>query len=274
MPELPEVETIVRGLQQEVIGSRIVGVIVREDMLLANRDQKKFIETIAGRVIKSVKRRGKYIIIGLSGNYSLVIHLRMTGKLLIKPSEAGFDKHSHVIFRLEGDRDLRFNNIRKFGRIYVVEGDNWQQAGSLSELGPEPLAHDFTVDKFKERISRRTTGIKSLLLKQDFIAGMGNIYTDEALYRAGISPYRSADSLTDKEITALYQAIRKVLKLGIKYNGTTFSDYVNSNGESGEFQEKLQVYQHDGEDCARCHHTIQKDKIAGRGSHFCPNCQR
>ncbi len=274
MPELPEVETIVRGLRGEIVNRIIQSVIVRDDTVIAVPDKKSFKNELSNRRIKKIRRRGKYIIIELSKNKNLVVHLRMTGKLLIKNKSATYDKHTHVIFQLDNDCELRFNNIRKFGRLYLFDDTQWHKAGSLDSLGPEPLAADFTLEKFKKLFKNRKGLLKPLLLNQKFIAVLGNIYADEALFIAAISPERKANTLDDQELEKLYYAIKTVLKKAIKFCGTSFSDYVNSKGEMGSFQNLLNVYQKEGEKCPCCGSEIQKKKIAGRSSHFCESCQQ
>ena len=274
MPELPEVENVVLGLKNRIKNYIITSVRIKEPGLIAYPELKKFKKQIKNRKISDISRRGKYILIHLLENKIMVIHLRMTGKLLVKPSNEPLTKHTHVIFKLNHKSDLRFNNIRKFGRIYLIDSDNYEAAGGLSELGPEPLASDFNFSDFEKLFEGRTAKIKSLLLNQKFIAGLGNIYTDEVLYRSGIHPKRKADTIAKEELEKLYKYIRKILKLGIKYNGTTFSDYVNAFGEKGRFQEKLKVYQKEGEKCNKCGEIIVKDKVAGRSTYFCPTCQK
>lgn len=274
MPELPEVETIVIGLRELITGYTIENIIVREANLIAFPGVEDFKNELWEKTIKAVERRGKYILIELNGNKTLVIHLRMTGRLLVKSRELEYDKHTHIIFQLDRDLDLRFHNLRKFGRLYLIDNDDYGFAGGLADLGPEPLSTEFTLDKFMDAISKRKANIKSLLLKQNFIAGLGNIYTDEALFLAHISPERSSNSLSEKEIADLYSSIRKVLKRGIELKGTSFSDYRNAKGEKGSFQKELKVYQQEGKGCINCGHMILKKKIAGRGTHYCPNCQK
>lgn len=274
MPELPEVETIVRGLRDLILGKEIIDLKIREERVIGFPGAKDFIKGVKGKKILNVKRRGKYIIIILEEKKEVVVHLRMTGQLLIKPRYLPFDKHTHVIFELNDNMDLRFNNVRKFGRLYFVDDGEWERVGGLAKLGPEPLSDDFTLDKFTKSIRKRKGNIKSLLLNQSFIAGMGNIYTDEALFLSRISPLRRADTLNEREIKELYQAIRKVLNMGIESGGTTFSDYLNANGEKGSFQDYLKVYNRKGENCLICNTPIIKAQIAGRSTHYCPNCQR
>lgn len=273
MPELPEVETIVRGLRDLITGHKINQVWVREPKLIVFPAEDEFKRQLNGREVIALNRRGKYILINLEGGKTLVVHLRMTGKLLVKPREIDVDKHTHIIFELDNGMDLRFHNVRKFGRVYLVDTGSWQEAGGLAELGPEPLSDKFTLTELKNRIKGRKMMIKSLLLNQKFIAGLGNIYTDEALFRAGISPKRRADTLSDEELERLYRAIRRVLELGIEYGGTTFSDYLDARGKQGEFQKKLLVYRQTGENCPQCGHEIIREKIGGRSSHYCPGCQ-
>ena len=274
MPELPEVENVVLGLKNRIKNYIITSVRIKEPALIAYPELKEFKKQIKNRKIANITRRGKYILIHLLENKIMVIHLRMTGKLLVKDSDEAIAKHTHVIFKMDHNIDLRFNNVRKFGRIYLIDSDNYEAAGGLAELGPEPLASDFSFEDFEKLFKGRTATIKSLLLNQKFIAGLGNIYTDEVLYRSGIHPKQNADKLNQKELKKLYKNIRKILKLGIKYNGTTFSDYVNAFGQKGSFQEKLKVYQKAGEKCGKCKKVIVKDKIAGRSTYYCPNCQK
>ncbi|MFW6264542.1 MAG: bifunctional DNA-formamidopyrimidine glycosylase/DNA-(apurinic or apyrimidinic site) lyase [Bacillota bacterium] len=274
MPELPEVETIVRGLRGLIKNTIIIDVIVREPRIIAFPELDLFEEMLKDREIIDVQRRGKYILIELESNKTMVIHLRMTGRLLVKEKETDYDKHSHVIFQLDNNYDLRFHNVRKFGRIYLIDSDNYEEAGGLVNLGPDPLEKNFTSDYFRESIKKRKTNIKSLLLNQSFIAGLGNIYVDESLFLAGILPSRKADSLSDSEIEKLYYSIKKVLKKAIKAGGTSFSDYRNAQNKKGYFQNELNVYQRDGKECYNCGGKIEKSKVAGRGTHYCPVCQK
>ncbi|NLM97078.1 MAG: bifunctional DNA-formamidopyrimidine glycosylase/DNA-(apurinic or apyrimidinic site) lyase [Halanaerobiaceae bacterium] len=273
MPELPEVETIVRGLRKSVTGHVIEEVIVREKKIVAFPSVEEFRKGLRKRSIRGVERRGKYILLGLGENKSLIIHLRMTGKLLLKPREMEYDKHEHIIFELDNSLDLRFHNIRKFGRMYLVE-NRYETVGGFNKLGPEPLADEFTFELFREMLSGRKTNIKALLLDQSFLAGLGNIYTDEALFHAQISPERNSSSLNEREIRDLYNSIRKVLREGIESGGTSYNDYRDVNDEKGNYQYHLKVYQREGRECINCGAEIIRKKIAGRGTHFCPHCQK
>ena len=275
MPELPEVETIVQGLKAPLCNRKIKNVFVRDGRIVGYPDNPKiFKDNLEGENIVSLGRRGKYIIIEISNGKWLIIHLRMTGQLLIKERTEEMAKHTHIILQLDNETDLRFNNVRKFGRMYLIDSEKPEQAGGFANLGPEPLTEEFTPTLLKKIIEGRTTSIKNILLNQQLIAGIGNIYCDEALFRSGIKPDRPANKLTDKEIEKLHHEINNVIAAGIKYNGTTFSDYVNALGEEGSFQKELMVYNRLGENCHHCDCQIEKNKVAGRSSHFCPNCQR
>jgi formamidopyrimidine-DNA glycosylase len=278
MPELPEVETIVRGLREPLVGRQFTGLRVGWENLIARPRPElaegppveEFERGLVGRRILGVKRRGKYLIFALSGGGSLIIHLRMTGRLLITNSDDELDKHDHLIFELDDGRELRFNNVRKLGRVYLVDDED----EIVGKLGPEPLDDDFTPADFAALISARRGKIKPLLLNQRFMAGVGNIYADEALFAARIHPERKADSFTTGEIERLYYAIRQVLRQGIENRGTTFSAYRDAEGREGRNQEVLQVSRNTDQPCPRCGTLIERTVVGGRGTYFCPRCQK
>ena len=276
MPELPEVETVIKGLKPLVEDKIFTGVEIREEKMIAFPENSidQFKDELKGSKINGINRRGKYIIFELNTDKNMIIHLRMTGKLLVKEVEEFRDKHTHVIFSLNDGQEIRFNNIRKFGRIYLIDKNHPEQAGGLAKLGPEPLSDDLSVEDFKKLFKGRSAIIKSLLLNQKFIAGIGNIYGDEILYLAGIKPDRKADSLSDEEKEKIYYKMRDILEKGIIYGGTTFSDYVNAFGEKGSFQEELKVHQREGEKCHNCESEIKKIKVGGRSTYYCPQCQK
>jgi formamidopyrimidine-DNA glycosylase len=276
MPELPEVETVVKGLRPLITDKIVTAVEIREENMIAfpKADIEAFTDSLVGSKIEAINRRGKYIIIELSQDKNMVIHLRMTGKLLVKEVKEFRDKHTHVIFSLNDGQEIRFNNIRKFGRVYLIDKNHPEQAGGLADLGPEPLSDDLTVEDFKKLFENRRALMKSLLLNQHFIAGIGNIYADEILFRSGVRPDRTADTLTEMEKEAVYHNMREILKKGIIYGGTSFSDYVNAFGEKGSFQEELRVHQRQGEECYECGSIIEKIKVSGRSTYFCPQCQK
>jgi len=271
MPELPEVETIVNGLRGPLIGRTFTGVRVGWENIVARPAVPEFQRRIRGQQILSIRRRGKYLIADLSGGDSLIIHLKMTGQLTVRPGDAPADKYGHIVFDLDNGRQLRFLDTRKFGRVYLV-ADEKEVVGSL---GPEPLADDFTLSAFSALVRKRKGTLKPLLLNQQFIAGIGNIYADEALFVAGLHPQRKADTLTEEEIERLYQAIRQVLRQALADQGTTFDRaYRKVDGEEGEHQENLRVFRRKGQPCPRCGSTIERILVGGRGTHFCPRCQK
>jgi formamidopyrimidine-DNA glycosylase len=270
MPELPEVETIVRGLRGPLVGRQFTGIRVGWENLVAKCSVEEFKRRLVGQKVLAVKRRGKYLIFALAGGGSLIVHLRMTGRLLIKNSDDEFDKHDHLIFELDDGRELRFNNVRKLGRVYLVDDED----EILGELGPEPLDDEFTLAGFAALLSGRRGMLKPLLLNQRFMAGIGNIYADEALFAARIHPERKADTLTTEEIERLYDAIRRVLRQGIENRGTTFSAYRDAEGREGRNQEVLQVSRNTDQPCPRCGTPIERTVVGGRGTYFCPRCQK
>lgn len=267
MPELPEVETIRRDLEPLLLGSTIVGVEVFWPRSIARPSAHEFEELITGRTFLRLDRRGKYLIFLLSGGWNLIIHLAMTGRLLFNQAER--DKHTRAIFHLEDGHNLLFVNMRKFGRLYLVK-DAEEVVG---RLGPEPLEPEFTPQLFAHLLANRGGALKPLLLNQRFLAGLGNIYTDEALFIAGLHPQRRADTLNPKEIKRLYEAIRLVLEEGLKDGGTTLTAYRRPSEEKGKHQERLQVFRRTGP-CPRCGATIERIVLGGRGTYFCPHCQR
>ncbi|NPV74285.1 MAG: DNA-formamidopyrimidine glycosylase [Pelotomaculum sp.] len=274
MPELPEVETVRRTLQAKLPGLKITGVEVLLPKVIRSPDLSEFKEKIADRKILNVGRRGKYLLINLSGGYTLAVHLRMTGRLVYCAGDAPPARHTHVIFNLSNGCQLHFADMRQFGRIWLVPTDALDSLKGIKELGVEPLEELFTREFLKKELRRRHARIKPLLLDQTFIAGLGNIYTDEALHRARINPERLATTLTPREITRLYHAIRDVLQEGIENRGTTVRDFIDGNGQAGNYQEFLQVYNREGKPCPRCGDKIAKKKVGGRSSYYCPTCQK
>lgn len=271
MPELPEVETIVRGLRPDLQGRVILTAEVDWPRTVATPTVETFRRRIAGQRIETVNRRGKYIILQLSGGDQLLIHLKMTGGLQVMSSDATSGKHVRAVFRLDDGRQLWFRDTRKFGRLHLTADPDTV----VGELGPEPLADDFTLEAFAVLLRRRRGRLKPLLLNQRFIAGLGNIYADEALFAAGLHPQRTADTLNDAEIAALYHAVRRVLCQGIENRGTTLNDrsYRDATGEEGDNQAHLRVYGRAGQPCARCGASVQRIVLGGRSTHFCPQCQ-
>ena len=271
MPELPEVETIVRGLQRTLPGRTVVRATVRWPRAIARPEAAAFQEGIVGRRILAVGRRGKYVVIGLDRG-ALLIHLKMSGRLRVAPAAEALDKHTHTYLDLDDGRQLRFHDVRKFGRLYLVD----DPARVTATLGPEPLDKAFTLADFCRRLRQRRGRLKSLLLNQAFLAGLGNIYADESLFAARLHPLRKADTLTPDDQARLYTAIRGVLARAVESRGTTLDDggYLDARGQRGAFQVQLQVYGRRGQPCFECGAPIERTVIGGRSTHFCPRCQK
>ena len=271
MPELPEVETVARGLRASLVGRSIVGVDVRWARSVVPPDPPAFARRLTGQEISDVGRRGKWLVIALGEEDTLLVHLRMSGRLVLESEACLDDRHLRVLLFLDDDSRLRFFDQRKFGRMVLTA----EPEDMLGDLGPEPLADDFTPQRFSEMLTRRRGRIKPLLLNQRFLAGLGNIYTDEALWRAGVHPLRTADTLTPAEVRRLHQAIRSVLRAAIANGGTTLPDrtYLQADGQMGEFAGRLGVYGREGQLCPRCGASIERIRVGQRGTHFCPCCQ-
>jgi formamidopyrimidine-DNA glycosylase len=269
MPELPEVETIRNDLHPLVVGRTIVGVRMGWEGCVDQPSVQEFCQRIAGRRIEDVRRRGKFLILKLSEGMTLLVHFRMTGQLLFKEPADPWDTHTRLSLELDDGRELRFVDVRKFGRLYLVADPE----GILGGLGPEPLEEDFGVEHFCTLLSDRRGMVKPLLLNQRFLAGLGNIYVDEALFQARLHPRRKADSLTRGDLTRLYYAIRQVLRQGIDHGGTSLTDYVRPDGDEGRHQEQLMVFRRAEEPCPRCGTTIERLEVGGRGTFICPLCQ-
>lgn len=271
MPELPEVEMVVRGLRPDVINRTFTGAEVHWPKEIAVHTAEVFASRLAGQRVESLDRRGKYIAFRLSDDF-LLVHLKMTGRLYVaKPGETvgGDDRWVRVSLPMDDGRELRFSDARKFGRMFLAA----QMEEITGALGPEPLEGDFTPEAFQELIAGRNGLIKPLLLNQAFIAGVGNIYADEALWRAQIDPRRKANTLKPDEIVALYAAIQAALRDGITYEGASINWYRKPDGSTGESQNHFNAYDREGEPCNRCGATIQKIWLVQRGTHFCPRCQ-
>jgi len=271
MPELPEVETIASELRRSLVGGRVTRVHVLWSRTIAQPDAAVLADLLPGQVFTGVGRRGKYLLLGLDSGDTLIVHLRMTGRLELLPGDSPALANTHIRawFELADGRNLAFTDQRKFGRIWLV-GDVAQVIG---KLGPEPLDWRFTPDDLAERIRPRRVAMKALLLDQTAVAGLGNIYADEALFLAGIHPLRIGVSLTDAEIGRLHDAIRQVLGEAIGERGTTLRDYRPAYGAEGAYQNRLRVYGQPDQPCPRCGAAIQRIRVAQRSTHFCPVCQ-
>lgn len=274
MPELPEVETVKRTLEKKIKGLTITDVEIDMPKIIRDTTPEDFKKAVTGIKILRLARRGKYLLIYLSGENVLVIHLRMTGRLVYTEASEPVPRHTHLIFHLSDGYQLRFNDVRQFGRVILATNKTLSHIKGFKDLGPEPLEKDFTRDFLRRELKRKRTRIKPLLLDQTFIAGLGNIYVDETLHRARIHPERLACNLSPREIANLYHSICEVLREGIDNRGTSMRDYVDGDGRTGNFQEFLRVYNREGEKCPRCGATIDRIKVGGRSSYYCPICQK
>jgi formamidopyrimidine-DNA glycosylase len=272
MPELPEVETVVRGLQKILPGRRIVEVRLGKTDFI--EDPAALEKRLPGSRILSVRRYGKFLVLELessvetSGKPALLIHLGMTGQLTTCSADTSIAPHTHAFFALDDGRELRYRDPRRFGSMQMIsQGDG----NPLGSLGLDPL--EATEPEFVEQLEGRRARIKALLLDQTVLRGMGNIYTDESLWRARINPMRLASSLKKPDLRRLYEAVQAILKEAIRLRGSSISDYVDCAGQRGEYQLRHRVYQREGKRCVRCKTTIRRVIVAGRSSYFCPRCQ-
>ena len=271
MPELPEVETIVCGLRDRLIGLVFSKVEVGLEKSIQG-SKKSFSDSLRGKEIVRAERQGKNIIFHLSDGVALRVHLRMTGRLRFVPSQAPPEKHTHVTFSFQGQlSQLRFVDQRQFGRLSVERKERGDKLKSLADLGPEPF--DIAAKEFIRRTRLKHRAIKPLLLDQRFLAGVGNIYADEALHRARIHPRRRADSLGEEALVRLYHSLRRILREAIQAGGTSVRTYVDASGSTGAFQHSLRVYGREGKRCRFCGSSIVRERVGGRGTFFCPRCQ-
>ena len=288
MPELPEVETVKRGLQKLIVGRKIVAA--KSDNLKsfpnAEANVKNF---LIGAMVIEVRRRAKVLLIDLSTNYTLVTHLKMTGQMVFVGNEERFaaghpndslvgnlpDKSTRVTFDLGDGSHLYFNDQRKFGWVKLIPTSEVSNMDFMKRVGPEPLEADFTVEQFIDRFKKRPgTSIKAAILDQSVIAGVGNIYADESLWGAKIHPARKVSSISNSEFAELYKEVRFVMNLSIEKGGSTNRNYVNAEGKKGSYMDFARVFRREGLECPRCGDEIIKIRVAGRGTHVCPTCQR
>ena len=272
MPELPEVETIRAGLEGRVTGARIVKAELFWPGCVAIPTPDELVAELPGHTIERAGRRGKFLVLDLDAGAALTVHLRMTGRLRIPSEDEARSSHLRAAITLDRGDELWFEDQRKFGRLYFTR-DASELANVLAKLGPEPLEAAFTRDALAELLTGRRAQLKPLLLNQAFIAGLGNIYVDEALFRARLHPLRRSDTLTERETTALHEAIVYALEQGIANRGTTLSDYRDAWGARGTNRERLQVFRREGTPCPRCGTPIEKIRVAQRGTHLCSTCQ-
>ena len=288
MPELPEVETIRTGLQKLLPGRQIASVlrIWQKSLLSSQQDVDGF---LCGACITGVRRRAKVLLIDLSTNYTLVIHLKMTGQLVFRSDAQQFgaghptasligdlpDRSTRVVIKFSDNSNLFFNDQRKFGWMRLLPTTEVQNLDFFKKVGPEPLAADFLAKDFASRLQRRAkSGTKAVLLDQTVVAGIGNIYADESLWAAEIHPSTRVQNLSQPKLKKLFVAVQDVLRQGIAKGGSTDRNYVDSEGNKGSFLEFAKVFRREGLPCPRCGTIIQKIRVAGRGTHICPQCQK
>jgi formamidopyrimidine-DNA glycosylase len=277
MPELPEVETVCRGLNNLTLNQEIEGSEVLLPRSLAYPEViSQFNQQIKGTAIAHWHRRGKYLLAQLNSGASLGIHLRMTGQLLWVNRETPLQKHTRLRLFFPAQQELRFVDIRTFGKVWFIPPNIPMEKiiTGLQKLAVEPLSKDFTIDYLQEKLAKRKTVIKTLLLNQEIIAGLGNIYADEVLFKSGIFPETLADKLTKNQIIKLHQAIIEILTEAISKGGTTFSDFLNLLGVNGNYGDVAYVYRRTGQPCKICGTSIERIKLGGRSTHFCPQCQQ
>lgn len=270
MPELPEVETTCRGISRFVEGAVVSEVVLRKRALRYPIPRSLATE-LPGEMIRAVERRGKYLLLRSDAG-TVLIHLGMSGSLRIVETTVPPEKHDHVDIVLDDVIALRLRDPRRFGAVLWVQGDVHQHA-LLSKLGPEPLSRAFNAEYLRNKLARRKSAIKTVIMDSKVVVGVGNIYASEALFMAGVLPTREAASLTDEECAALVRVIKKVLKASIKQGGTTLRDFVDGTGKPGYFAQKLKVYGRAGEPCAKCKSAIEHLVQGQRASYFCPRCQ-
>jgi formamidopyrimidine-DNA glycosylase len=273
VPELPEVETVARGLREVLPGRRVLSVRLGKTDFID--DPAALEQDLPGGTFARIRRLGKYLLLDLeprktpAEESSLLIHLGMTGKISVCPPETPVELHTHVFLALDDGRELRYNDVRRFGRMALLAHGAHERV--LGGLGLEPL--EITAAEFRSRIQGRNSRIKAVLLNQGVVRGIGNIYADESLWRAKIHPEKIGAQLKDDELRRLHRAVQHILREAIRLRGSSISDYVDLDGDRGEFQQKHRAYQRDGKKCARCATIIRRIIVAGRSSHFCPQCQ-
>jgi formamidopyrimidine-DNA glycosylase len=289
MPELPEVETTVRDLKKKVLGRTFVDVWTDFEKIVKKPGSfKKFKKEIIGKKIKDIRRRAKFIIFDLSEDKSLLVHQRLTGHLLVGNWEKNEGKwkndstflsdrvntYIHLMFWLDNGLMIALSDLRKFTKMEIFDTKEIESLDKIKKLGPEPLEEEFTFEKFKERVKDKKRKIKQVLMDQEIISGIGNIYASEILFKAEIHPFKKANDLSEEELRKIYRSIKKVLKRAVELRGESFADWRDADGKKGSFDDERNVYQKEGEKCPRCGGTIKRKKINNRSTYFCPKCQK
>ncbi|WP_411345848.1 DNA-formamidopyrimidine glycosylase [Paenibacillus sp. WLX1005] len=273
MPELPEVETVRRTLNTLIPGKQIERVTVSLPRIVQRPDDpQQFALELQGHTIETVERRGKFLRIIMDG-LVMVSHLRMEGRYGVYPQDEPVEKHTHVIFHFTDGTELRYKDVRQFGTMHLFKTGEDMESKPLMQLGKEPLDPDFTTEQFIQIMGKRKTMIKPVLLNQAYVVGIGNIYVDEALFRAGIHPESIAGNLNEEQLIRLHEAIVSTLNDAVAAGGSSIKSYVNGQGEMGMFQHSLRIYGRKAQPCHECGTLIEKTVVGGRGTHYCPVCQ-
>lgn len=273
MPELPEVETVKETLKKHVLNRKINDVVINYANIIEYPTSDEFKQQIVNQKINDIKRRGKWLMFELD-NYYLLSHLRMEGKYFIKDSDEEHNKHEHIIFKLDDGRELRYLDTRKFGRMHLILKDELDKRKPINELGLEPWDKSLTISYLREKYKNKKLPIKTVILDQSIIVGIGNIYADEILFLSHINPFKKASLLSDKELEDIIKYTKETLDKAILAGGTTIRSYESSEGVHGRFQQNLLVHNHSGEACPICKTIIEKTRIGGRGTYYCPKCQK
>ena len=278
--ELPEVEVMRRDLEKEIVGKRIRGADVRPQrnamrIIRRHARRKEFTDRLAGKKITKVERKGKYVLVHLEGGEVLVVHFGMSGQFIRGTKRQSLPQHTHVVLEFVQGGDLRYIDPRTFGEMFVTAAGELGKVKELDHIAIDPLEDTFTWQEFSFELGRRASKLKPLLMDQKFISGLGNIYSDEVLFAAGLRHGHMSDQLSAQEVRRLYRAMREVLQEAVRFRGTTLEDeaYLDLFGKPGEFQSELKVYGRKGLPCRRCRTPIDSIKINGRTSYFCPQCQ-
>ena len=273
MPELPEVETVKETLKRLVIGKKIIGVTVNYNNIIEYPNVQLFKKEIINQTINDIKRRGKWLLFDLD-NYYLLSHLRMEGRYFYKNKNDEHLKHEHVIFNFSDETELRYLDSRKFGKMHLIEKKDAYNQKPLNELGLEPWDDNLTISYWKEKYKNKKLPIKTVILDQSIIVGIGNIYADEILFLSNINPLKKASLLNDDELLNIIKYTKEILEKAILNGGTTIRSYESSEGVHGKFQQNLLVHNRENENCPNCKNKIIKIKVGGRGTYYCPNCQK
>ena len=273
MPELPEVETVKNTLKLRLVGRQIKGVNILWDNIIAYPSKEEFINEIKNKIIIDIKRRGKFLMFDLD-DYYLLSHLRMEGKYFFKKHGDKINKHENIIFDLDNDEELRYMDTRKFGKMYLIKKENINNTGPLKDLGLEPWDDNLTSEYLLNKYKNKRLPIKTVLLDQGIIVGIGNIYADEILFLTKINPLKKCNLLNKEECEKIIKYTREVLEKAIKMGGSTIRTYSSVDGVHGLFQNELLVHGKDKDACPECNNKIEKIRVGGRGTYYCPKCQK